>query len=199
MPRVCTVCSHPERQAIDAALIQSTPNRRIAARYTLNEGSVRRHAASHLTETLRKGALAAAAKKPENIAEAARAEALFTTKQENEAAEVAHADDLIAKVHKLATDAQRIATAAEASKDFRTALAGVRELTRIVELLAKLRGDLDESPKVNIVNVDPSRKAELLEALAAKIANAAATVVQVVPGLPERGHAPATVIDVEPE
>ncbi len=33
---------------------------------------------------------------------------------------------------------------------YRTALAGIRELTRIVELMAKLRGDLNSQP-VNII------------------------------------------------
>lgn len=170
MPRVCTVCSHPEREAIDAALIQSTPNRRIAARYTLNEGSVRRHAAAHLPATLTKAAAVA---------------------------EVTHADDLIAKVRQLEADARRIATAAESSKDLRTALAGVRELTRIVELLAKLRGDIGDGPTVNIMNVDASGASGLAgirESLAAKLA--APAIVQGVPALTEPSP---TVIDVEPE
>ena len=174
MPRVCTVCSHPERQAIDAALIQSTPNRRIASQHTLNEAAIRRHAASHLPAAL---SLASAA------------------------ANVAHADDLIAQVHKLAADAQRIATAAEASKDFRTALAGVRELTRIVELLAKLRGDINEGSTVNVVNVTPANLDSLREQLAAKLANAAAPQQPIImPALapsPLDERAPL-VIDVEP-
>jgi hypothetical protein len=52
MPRVCTICIHPELAAIDRALIESTPNRRIATRYGLTEAAVRRHAAAHLPSTL---------------------------------------------------------------------------------------------------------------------------------------------------
>jgi hypothetical protein len=59
-----------------------------------------------------------------------------------EAIEVTRGDDLLTKVDGLEEDAKRIAKAAERANDLRTALAGVRELTRIVELLAKLRGDL---------------------------------------------------------
>ena len=43
----------------------------------------------------------------------------------------------------------RIATKAEEMGDLRTALAGVRELTRIVELMAKLRGEIEQK-EINI-------------------------------------------------
>src|SRR5687768_3008700 len=52
MPRVCTVCTHPDRRAIDVALARGEPNRRIATQLHLTEASVRRHAAAHLPATL---------------------------------------------------------------------------------------------------------------------------------------------------
>jgi hypothetical protein len=68
-----------------------------------------------------------------------------------EAADVAHGDDLLAKIRVLEADAQRIAKAAERADDHRTALVGVRELLRMVELMAKLRGDLkDNGVTVNV-------------------------------------------------
>ncbi len=42
---------------------------------------------------------------------------------------------------------------AESAGDQRTALACVRELCRLVELAAKLRGELDERPQANILNL----------------------------------------------
>jgi len=45
VPRTCTVCRHPQRDAIDAAIVAGTPYRRIAAQYRLAEASIRRHKA----------------------------------------------------------------------------------------------------------------------------------------------------------
>jgi len=61
------------------------------------------------------------------------------------------AADLLAKVAALEADAKRLGAQAEKAGDLRTALGAVRELVRIVELLAKLRGELDERPQVNIL------------------------------------------------
>ncbi len=48
MSRVCTVCAHQERQAIDKGIVAQQGYRRIASQYGLVETSVRRHAADHL-------------------------------------------------------------------------------------------------------------------------------------------------------
>jgi len=52
MPRRCTVCDHPNREAIDTALVRDESNRRIAAQFSLSESSVRRHKAKHLPKAL---------------------------------------------------------------------------------------------------------------------------------------------------
>ncbi len=43
MPRVCTVCSHERRAAIDRALVEGRPIRRIAAEFGVAESSLHRH------------------------------------------------------------------------------------------------------------------------------------------------------------
>lgn len=48
MPPTCTVCMHPDRAAIDKALIAGEPFRRIAERTGASATSLRRHKASHL-------------------------------------------------------------------------------------------------------------------------------------------------------
>jgi hypothetical protein len=53
--RPCTVCSSPERVAIDKALVDGEPRRRIAARFGVPETSLRRHAVEHLPEVLAAG------------------------------------------------------------------------------------------------------------------------------------------------
>lgn len=55
-------------------------------------------------------------------------------------------DNLLQKVRELETTANRIAAAAEAAGDLRTALTGLREIARIVELMARLTGRLDGDP-----------------------------------------------------
>jgi hypothetical protein len=50
----------------------------------------------------------------------------------------------------LKSKALSIAKKAEEMENYWTTLAGIRELTRIVELMAKLRGDLNNQP-VNII------------------------------------------------
>jgi len=49
MTRVCTVCSHPERRAIDKALVAATnPYRTIADEYGLSHQALIRHKADHV-------------------------------------------------------------------------------------------------------------------------------------------------------
>jgi hypothetical protein len=67
------------------------------------------------------------------------------------AEQVVQADSLLAKVTDLETDARRLGKAAEKAGDARTALAAVRELCRIVELLGRLRGELTTSATLAIV------------------------------------------------
>lgn len=67
-----------------------------------------------------------------------------------EAKKVAKATNLIDEIERLRVKAERIFKKAEEEGDYRTALAGIRELTRIVELLAKMQGELKDQ-SVNIV------------------------------------------------
>lgn len=124
MPRTCTICGHPERDAIDAALVAGQAFRRVAAQYSVTEQAIRRHRKARLPAALTKA---------------------------QEAEEAARADDLLAQLRDLTAEAHRIKDRAERTGDYRTALAGIRELVRIVELLAKLKGELDERPQVNLL------------------------------------------------
>jgi hypothetical protein len=48
MPRVCSICSHPSRTAIDERLIAGQSLRAVSGQYCLSKSSVDRHKASHL-------------------------------------------------------------------------------------------------------------------------------------------------------
>jgi replication fork clamp-binding protein CrfC len=52
MPRVCTICTRPEREAIDRALVGGTACREVAALYRVSPDAVERHKAAHLPKTL---------------------------------------------------------------------------------------------------------------------------------------------------
>jgi hypothetical protein len=48
MPRLCTVCHHPDRSAIDRAVVSQSPNRQIASLHGVSEAAIRRHARSQV-------------------------------------------------------------------------------------------------------------------------------------------------------
>ena len=124
MPRSCTVCIHEARPEIDRALIAGEAFRHIATRFDTSTGALQRHKADHL---------------PVRLAKAQEAE------------EVAQADDLLCQVQDLQARALAILDKAEEAGELRTALSAIREARGNLELLAKLLGELDERPQVNVL------------------------------------------------
>src|SRR5215218_1884533 len=124
MPRTCTVCAHPDRADIDSALVRGESIRNIASRYvSLSRPAIQRHSENHLPATLLKA---------------------------SEAEEVARADALLSEVRDLQDRALGILDRAENAGDLRTALGAIREARGNLELLAKLLGELNEAPTVNL-------------------------------------------------
>lgn len=126
MPRNCSICIHADRDQIDAELLEPKPYKELAARFEVSSSALHRHAQTHIRERLIK------AKK---------------------AAEIGKADDLVRQIEALKTKAGQILQKAESGGDLRTALAGVRELARLIELVAKMTSDLKTSP-INTINVE---------------------------------------------
>src|SRR5215212_7484877 len=123
MPRRCTVCDHPEKQAIEEALVSGAPYRSVAKRAGLSESAVYRHKTEHLPTHLLKA---------------------------KEVEEAARADDLLDQVRHLQAHALGILDRAEKAGDLRTALAAISQARGNLELLGKLAGELDERPVVNL-------------------------------------------------
>jgi hypothetical protein len=71
----------------------------------------------------------------------------------HELKESGYGDSLLAQLRGLTSEAQRLKATAERAGDYRAALAAVRELCRIVELMAKLSGELDSHSETKILNV----------------------------------------------
>ena len=138
MPHPCTVCQHPRRDAVDRHLVSGRSNRGVAREYGLGREAVRNHRARHVPQTLTRA---------------------------REAREEAHADDLLAQVRHLHDRALHILDEAEAADDHRSALGAIREARAAVELLAKLVGELDERPVVNVTNLLASVEWQRVQAL----------------------------------
>lgn len=125
MPRVCTVCTHEKREEIDQILVKGTASERvIASQFGLSQAAVNRHVQAGHVEA--------------RIAQA------------SEAREIASADNLLNDVRSLRAKAIQLLIRAEQAGDLRTAIAGVREVRGVLELLGKLVGELADAPQVAI-------------------------------------------------
>lgn len=139
----CKVCTHIERPEIDRQLASGDTNRGIGEKYGIGKDSVRRHRERHLAPALKS----------------------VSTRRETQGAVRAsdRAEDLYQK-------ASRILETAEEAGQGALALSAIKELRATVELLAKLSGELDDRPQVNIVNVQSSPEwlaiqAQMMQAL----------------------------------
>lgn len=68
---------------------------------------------------------------------------------------VSGATTLLDKLAGYEATAHRLLKAAETERDYATALKAVRELTRIVEILARMQGDLPDGHQVNFLVATP--------------------------------------------
>jgi predicted RNA-binding Zn ribbon-like protein len=119
--RRCTVCIHPAREQIDRALISEVSYRSVAKRFDISELATFRHR-QHLPATLVKA---------------------------REVQEVVEANSLVQEVQALAAKARDLTAKAEAAGDLRTALMGLREIARVLELRARVAGEI-AGAQVNI-------------------------------------------------
>jgi hypothetical protein len=155
MPQSCSICIHPDRASIDQELICGTSVRDIAGRYGVGKSSIDRHK-KHIPSALIKA---------------------------QEAVVVGNADTLLHEVKTLLEQAQSLTGAAQAAGDLRTALQGIGKVKEILELMARLAGEIDSTkvqvnigipsittcPEwgtvIRIIDRHPEAKAELVEAL----------------------------------
>jgi len=123
MPRVCTVCNHPNKVEIDRMLVEGEPYRSIAKQFSLSDAAVYRHK-SHLNGTLLKA---------------------------KEVKEIAQADNLMEQITNLQSRALNILSKTEEAEDWRAATGAIREARGCLELLCRLAGELKEVQTVNII------------------------------------------------
>jgi hypothetical protein len=124
MPRKCSICVHQQKTEIERSLLAGDSYRTVAQRFDVSRDAVVRH----------------------------RRHLVPATPNSLPIEQIFQSGTLVEQLQNLTSEAQRLKEKAETDGDFRTALAAVRELCRIVELVAKLRGELNESPEINVVN-----------------------------------------------
>jgi hypothetical protein len=123
VPRVCSICVHPQRAAIDQALVGGSAKRDVSALFRVSEDAVSRHAAAHLPKALA---------------------------QAHEEREAARADDLLGEARRLKEITMGLLGRAVQANDLRTALVAVREARGNLELIGRLLGELDDGPQINV-------------------------------------------------
>lgn len=124
MAMKCTICNHPEREAIDKALVSDKSIRSIAAQYNVALTSLRRHKENHL---------------PGHLAKAKAAE------------EVTQADNLLDDLQYLKGKAISLLEQAEKESNLSAAAQLIGQARQVVETLAEVRGELNRQTQINII------------------------------------------------
>ncbi len=118
----CSICRNRRRREVDRALVKGSSLREIARRFNVSRDAVFRHKRHAL------GSIAKARQK----------------------AEVKRGASLEERLTDLAAKAQNIAAKAERGGDLRTALVGLRELTRLLELEARITGQIGAGVEISV-------------------------------------------------
>jgi hypothetical protein len=120
MPRTCAVCLHADQVEIDRAIAGGELLSRVAREFSVSEDSLSRHRARHVPQLLVKAQAAQQA-----------------------------SDDLLEMVRDLHIKAHELLGEARTAGKYGPAASAIREATRCVELLARLKGEL-ESERVTM-------------------------------------------------
>jgi hypothetical protein len=124
VPRVCTVCTHPQRSQIDRELAGGAPHHELVALYRVSKDAVSRHSATHL---------------PAQVVKAQAAE------------DVKQALDVLQQLKAINGATLQILQQARAVGDGDLALRAIDRIQRQIELQARLLGELDDRPQLNLV------------------------------------------------
>lgn len=128
MAQACRCCHHPERDAIDAALVSGASMTEVAERFGVSRSSASRHSLRHLSAALA---------------------AVRTQTQEDTRA------NLLQRIETLIDRGEVMFAAASSEGKATQALAVLKELRSLLELLGKATGELDTRP-VTVVNLQAS-------------------------------------------
>jgi hypothetical protein len=124
--RKCSICNHGRRQEIEHAVLRGESHRAVAQQFAVPRGAVARHL-KHVSAALT---------------------------QARKLRAVEHGKSISLQFRELKTQAGQIKARADRAGDCRTSLLALREKARLVELEARLTGELNEKPEVKVVNLD---------------------------------------------
>jgi hypothetical protein len=154
MPRRCLVCLHPERAAIDRAIVAVEPFRHIARRFSISSSAVVRHKNNHLLPQIAKVRQVPDA--PEAAALAAQAQ------REHEAEEATQALDVVRQLKAINAACLEVLTKARSAGNDATLLRAVDRIHRQIDLQARLLGDLQDAPTVNVLVMPEWQRVRIL-------------------------------------
>ena len=129
MPRTtCSICSHGRRAEIDSALVRGIPFKTVARDFNVGRMAVWRHNdAGHVLKVIAKA---------------------------HEASEAARGDDLLEQVRSLQRRAEGLLSRSERKGNVGDATRAIRELRSLIELLARLVGELKTESVTLVVSAE---------------------------------------------
>lgn len=127
MPRTCTLCTHPKRSEIDAALLRPDSLRAIAGRYGTSKASLARHRDSCISAQLTKA---------------------------KELQETQGASDLVHRLQEINAETRAVLARAKKAKDEATVLRAITRMERQLELEAELIGALDRGARGPVARIE---------------------------------------------
>jgi hypothetical protein len=138
MSRTCTICTHRSRDSMDRLLLRGEQLKAVARRYSVSEDAIGRHR-KHLQVVIGKAAIAVEQK------------------------ELAYGSALLEEIGRIRADAERLQMESERRRDLRGALRAIHERLAVVELEAKLSGQIETGQKNVTINLQTVSKDEALE------------------------------------
>jgi len=124
-PGSCSVCAHPQRAEIDRARVAGASIRELAKQFDRAPNTIMRHVQHHIPDVARRAIEVAEAR---NTADGA---------------------SILDELNDLCATGRRLLDKAETKHDYRTAIAGLRELVRLAEVKARVTGEVHD-PAINV-------------------------------------------------
>jgi hypothetical protein len=136
--RTCTICHHHRRDSMDKALLRGEQITFVARRYSVSEDALGRHK-KHMQLVIAKAAA------------------------QVEQKDLAYGSALLAEIARIRADAERLQIESERRQDVRGALRAIHERLAVVELEAKLSGQIDVGQRNVTINVQTISPEEAVE------------------------------------
>src|SRR5439155_13785279 len=138
LARTCTICHHHRRDSVDKALLRGEQLKSVARRYGVSDDALGRHRKHMQTVIVKAAALV-------------------------EQKDLAYGSALLAEIARIRADAERLQVESERRRDVRSALRAIHERLAVVELEAKLSGQLETAQKNVTINLQTLSPEEALE------------------------------------